>query len=473
MINPFPTIHPIYGIYFCYGAAFLVLSFSIGMKNMKGSNLRLADCLWLLAAFGLVHGIHEIVGIYPLIEGEHLNLDEQYNIAILSIVLLIVSYMFLLQFGLSLSPEYKRKRMMWTIGSNTVLCVLCALFVWMHEFGSKMEILRQVEFGVRNTFGLFGGLSVAYGLITYSYSSEMENLPYSIARNIYYAGIVFAAYAFFTSSVFFAFARFLNIPPELFRGGTAALIAYYIIKALNIFDLETRKKVEDQARQLVQSEKLASLGRLAASIAHEINNPLTNASLGIQLLKSKGVNISGQAFGEQIDAVEKNIDRAAVIVRELLLFSRKRQKTFTSLNINDVIAASLALTKYKLKTVVLEQNLARVPDIMGDRETLKQVFINVLSNAVEAMPQGGRISISTMVRENMVEARIVDTGTGIAEEDLSRVLEPFFSAKEDGSGVGLGLFISYGIIQQHQGHIKITSTVGQGTTVSIQIPKVP
>ena len=386
----------------------------------------------------------------------------------ISVALSIGSFIFLLQFGLSLVHADKRKRMKWTVGTYAAVCIFWIAFMGLRGLGSNMQALRQVELVASNTFGLIGGLVAAYGMDLYS--REIKNVNYAASRNFHYAGILFAFFAFFESFIFSDIAQRFRLPTELSRTGVIVLTAYFIMKALNIFDVETRKKVEDQARRLVQSEKLASLGQLAAGIAHEINNPLANASLGLHLLRSKLVNSGGQPLVEQINAVEKNIDRAAEIAQELQLFARERQTAFATLNINEVIAGALTLTKYKLKKVVLEQNLAMVPDVMGDYGKLIQVFINVLSNALEAMPGGGRISISTSLRDNMVEARIVDTGIGIAEENLSKVFEPFFTTKEVGSGTGLGLSISYGIIQQHQGHIKITSTVGQGTTVIIQIP---
>jgi two-component system NtrC family sensor kinase len=279
-----------------------------------------------------------------------------------------------------------------------------------------------------------------------------------------------AAYAFFTSYVFVAIARFLNVSPELFRGIAAVLITYFIMKALNVFDIETRLRVEDQARALVQAEKLASLGQLAAGIAHEINNPLTNVSLEIQMLRNELGGDCGQLIRERFNNMEKHVDRAAVIAQELLQFSHKREAELLPLNINEVITNALAQMKHKLRTVVIERDRTLVPDVMGDRGKLEQVFINILSNAVDSMPEGGTISISTLLREGMVEASVADTGTGIASENLSKVFEPFFTTKEIGSGTGLGLSICYGIIKQHQGSIDLSSIVGQGATVTIKIP---
>jgi len=470
MINPFSTIEPIHLLYFSYGSAFLFLAFSIGTKNLKGSNLRIAGSLWLLAMFGLAHGVRGIVEIYPLVEGGHLALDELFYIEIIDTALLISSYLFLLQFGLSLSVQNKRIRAIWTAVSYAALCIILVLFVELHDTKSRMLTVMQVEFGARNTFGLLGGLLAAYGMIAYSYSSEIKNLNSAISRNIYYAGIALACHALLTATFISALSGLLNVPSELFRAGAAVLIAYFIVKALNIFDVETRLQVEKQARYLAESEKMVLLGQLAAGIAHEINNPLTNASLGIQMLRSRLGNDSDPALKERINSVEKNIDRASVIARELLQFSRQREVEFHLLNINAVISDALAQMKHKLGTIVIERGQAPVPTIRGDKGKLEQVFINIFSNAADSMPEGGRITISTLLKEGMVEAMVADTGSGISSENMVRVFDTLFTTKEAGSGTGLGLSLCKEIIRQHLGSIDISSIEGQGTTVTIKIP---
>jgi len=247
--------------------------------------------------------------------------------------------------------------------------------------------------------------------------------------------------------------------------------AYFIIKALNIIDIETRRRIEQQTRFLVQTEKLSSLGQLAAGIAHEINNPLTNASLTIQTLKNRmKKHGEPQETIDKLDKVEKNIDRASVIAQELLQFSRQRETEFVPLDINSIVRSSLTLLEYKLTNAVLHSNLEPVQEVMGDRGKLEQMFINILANSLEAMPSKGEIFIASSQKNGWAEICVSDTGTGIIKENLSRVFDPFFTTKELGSGTGLGLSICYGIIKQHHGHITISSIPGQGTTVTIKIP---
>jgi two-component system NtrC family sensor kinase len=138
--------------------------------------------------------------------------------------------------------------------------------------------------------------------------------------------------------------------------------------------------------------------------------------------------------------------------------------------VNDVVRGALTLMKYKLRDTIVHHDLGPVRNVTGDLGKMEQVIINILSNAVDAMPEGGNISIITEQQGDVVRMRISDTGDGIPQENLSRVFDPFFTTKETGTGTGLGLSICYGIVKQHQGTIEINSIVEQGTTVTVHLP---
>jgi len=470
MFNHFANIPSIYLIYLFYGAAFFFLGITIVMKDMRSSDLKLARSLWLLGLFGFTHGVHEWLQIYPLLEGEHLAVRDIYQVKAVALGLLFVSFFCLVQFGSALIRATHTRRMGWLSWLPAALLILWVAYIEHRGFTMDLQFLRQASIGLRHTFGLAGGLLTAYGLV--AYSREIRHLSRFVSDKFYYAGITFGFYAVVAGVLSSDFAPFLPVPVEVFRGLSAILIAYLIIKALNIFDVEMREKIEQQARRLVQTEKLASLGQLAAGIAHEINNPLTNASLAIQMLKTRlkadGCSVDGAI--EKLNAVERNIDRASVIARELLQFSRQRDEEFSLFNINSVIHGTLTLLQYKLKDIVVRQNLADSPEVKGDPGKLEQVFINILSNSREAMPRGGVITISTEQGGGQVRVKITDTGIGIPEKKLSRVFDPFFTTKEIGMGTGLGLSICYGIVQRHRGTIEISSREGKGTTVLIILP---
>ena len=470
MFNLFANINPLYFLYLLYGASFLFLGVSIATKDMKGSDLRIADSLWLLGAFGFLHGAHEWLYLGTWIEGKNLSSQQILAARAADSALLVLSFIFLLQFGLSLLRVLDNRRMQWARTMPVVLFSLWIIYLLQQGFHLDIPFLRRANTGARYTFGIAGGFLTSYGLI--AYARDTTAMSRAVSQRFYYAGISFIFYALL-EGLFISGYRVpvLRIPIELLRTIAAILIMYFVSRALNMCDIETRNKIKQQARLLVQAEKLSSLGQLAVGIAHEINNPLANASLGIQTLKQKLHRTEKDSeIIDRLAAVENNIDRASLIAQEMLQFSRKGRETYVPLDINDVLTSSLTLLQYKLQNITLTKELAPLPDIMGDPVKLEQVFINILSNSIEAMPKGGKICIASQQENAMVEVRITDTGSGVSAENQSRVFEPFFTTKDIGSGTGMGLFVSYGIIRQHHGTIELSSMPGKGTTATIKIP---
>lgn len=471
MFNLFANINSIHFLYLLYGASFLFLGVSITAKDMKGSNLKLGESLWALSSFGFIHGAHEWLELGMWIERKNLSYEQIFSAETVAVGLLILSFIFLTQFGLTLISVV-HKRCLWSFKAAITACLfLLWLLYILHDGGLQgLHFLMRADIGARYTFGFVGGLLTSYGLI--AYSREIRTMSRPVSRWLNYAGVTFSFYAFFAGM--FSSRYTMPLVPvriEFLRGVAVIIITYCICKALNIFDIETREKIKQQERFLVQARKLSSLGQLAAGIAHEINNPLTNALLGIQAIKNKLSNgETAKNVVSRLRAVERNIERASLIAQELLKFSHTRGEHFHLLNINNAIKSSLTLLQYKLHDVALTQELASVPDVMGDPVKLEEVFINILSNSIESMPEGGKLYIGSFSKDGMIEVRITDTGCGISEENQSRVFEPFFTTKDVGSGTGLGLSMSYGIISQHHGFIELTSKPGEGTTATIKIP---
>ena len=471
LYNLFVSIPLEYPLYFFYGASFFFLGISISVTNMKGSDLKLANGLWMLGVFGFMYGAHEWLEIYPLIRGEQLSLQDIYLVKMILLYLLLFSLYFLLQFGLSLISTFDDRQMKWIKSLLFIFIISLAAFIWERSSQVNMLFLWNMELGIRYALGSMAGLTTAFGLITYA--NKTKNLSRRVSVNFFYAGAAFTFYGIFGGMFVFHITSFdLYLMASFLRGLAAVFITFFILKALNIFNIENRQKIEHQTRILVQAEKLSSLGRLAAGISHEINTLLLNASRGIQTLKKQlpGNNIEPDDALKEIEAVEMNVDRAAMIAGELLQSYQKEGLNFAPVNINDVIDIALKLLEHKMKDIVLERNHAHVPDIMGDQDKLVLVLSNVLTNSVEAMPKGGWMRISTVKKHDMVQVSVSDTGSGIPKENLSMVFDPFFTTKEIGSGIGLGLTISYGVIQQHQGEIDIFAAAGKGTTVIIKVP---
>ncbi|MGD1108509.1 MAG: ATP-binding protein [Terracidiphilus sp.] len=225
--------------------------------------------------------------------------------------------------------------------------------------------------------------------------------------------------------------------------------------------------------QLAQADKLTSIGLLAAGVAHEINTPLAVISSYAQMLAKQ---LRGDArLSPVLDKITQQSFRAAEIANGLLNFSRTSTTEFRSTDLNQVVRDTLSLLEHQFKTaqILVDLELAdELPPIHGNPGKLQQVFLNLLLNAKDAMPGGGRLRIATLVNGH-VEAIISDSGSGIAPEHLKRIYDPFFTTKNlpgDRRGTGLGLSVSYGIIQEHAGKIHVESAIGAGTTFHLEFP---
>jgi PAS domain S-box-containing protein len=237
-------------------------------------------------------------------------------------------------------------------------------------------------------------------------------------------------------------------------------------------DITERISLESQ---LAQADKLSSIGLLAAGVAHEINTPLAVISSYAQMLSKQ---MKGDArLGPVLDKITQQSFRAAEIANGLLNFSRTSTTEFRETNLNQVIRDTLSLLEHQFKTAQINVELdlvEQLPSINGNPGKLQQVFLNLLLNAKEAMPEGGRLRVATLVNGH-VEALVTDSGAGIAPEHLKRIYDPFFTTKTtpkpgDRRGTGLGLSVSYGIIQEHAGKIHVESAIGSGTTFHLEFP---
>ncbi len=233
-------------------------------------------------------------------------------------------------------------------------------------------------------------------------------------------------------------------------------------------DITEKVLLEDQ---LLQAEKLSSIGLLAAGIAHEVNTPIAGISSYTQMLL-RDTPASDQRK-PILEKIEKQTFRAAEIVNGLLNFSRMNASEFKALDINQLINDSLALLNHQLQQnhIKIESRFDEsLPPVYGNTGKLQQVFVNLFLNARDAMPSGGELAVQTGMNESMIIVDISDTGTGIPVENLKRIFDPFFTTKALGKGTGLGLAVTYGIIQEHGGRIFVDSDAGKGTHFRLKLP---
>jgi two-component system, NtrC family, sensor kinase len=235
--------------------------------------------------------------------------------------------------------------------------------------------------------------------------------------------------------------------------------------------LERTAALERSQAHLVRSEKLSSLGRLSASIAHEINNPLagilTTSKLLIRNISDPQDPVQASTL-RLLRLVERETERCTAIVRNLLGFARERPLTLTDADVNAALeeALFLAANQLTLQNIVVERDLGTLPPLSADFGQLRQAFANVVINAADAMPHGGTLRVRSryVSASDEVCVEIADSGIGIPKEQLARVFEPFFTSKV--KGTGLGLAVVYGIVQRHSGRVTMDSVVGVGTTVT-------
>jgi len=241
-----------------------------------------------------------------------------------------------------------------------------------------------------------------------------------------------------------------------------------LVTSLNNMLSELNKR----SRQLIQAQKLASLGRLTSGVAHELNNPLNNISTSIQILIEEIEEDDLEYKKELLVGAEKEVERGKEIVRSLLEFARERTLTLKQVNFKDLVDSAIKHVKSEIPdNIHLKMEVPNnIQATVGLR--IKSVIINLITNAVHAMKDGGEITIKAKNEfdKDGFSFQVIDTGEGIPQNITTKIFDPFFTTKEVGKGSGLGLSITYGIMEQHSGNISVSSEVGKGTTFTCFLP---
>ncbi len=318
---------------------------------------------------------------------------------------------------------------------------------------------------------------------------------------VMYAALVFRVPGSLVSSFVFLCvvlprALFVSPYPEallrpLVFVGFAAVISLLVATQLNLLDKERKARDELSAAykevaeahewlqnnwdKLAQSERLGSLGQMAASLAHEINNPLAAVHVFSQLL-SKQVgndNISKETILEYLSKMDSALMRGTRLVQNLQDFGRQTPPSLNLININEVVDRALTLTSYLAKPYrvqVFKELDPSLPKLMGDFEQLQHVCANLILNAVQATTEAGRVTVRTSAEDGWLKIEIEDTGCGISPDNMKKLFTPFFTTKPGGEGVGLGLAVAQRIVQLHQGKIEVHSEEGKGTKFTVHLP---
>ncbi len=237
------------------------------------------------------------------------------------------------------------------------------------------------------------------------------------------------------------------------------------------------EELENNQEDLVQARKIAAIGTFTAGIAHELNNPINNIALTAESFREEYINRMDDGCTEMIDDIISQAERAADIVKNLLDFSRTENPVFSKIAPEQILNSTIALVKNQFKMVGLrlETSVSRdLPLVRGNLGNLQQVFTNLLQNAIQATPQGGKIAmhVARSQVQGYISFTVEDTGSGIPADIQHKIFEPFFSTKEVGKGTGLGLAVSYSIIKRHGGRLEVFSEAGRGARFTVLLPHV-
>jgi len=238
---------------------------------------------------------------------------------------------------------------------------------------------------------------------------------------------------------------------------------------------KVKEKTEELKRSqtyLFQSEKLAGIGQLAAGVAHEMRNPLGVIATSLYYLKDI-LSPQDKNVKRHFEIMDAEIVRCQIIINNLLEFSRKSEKEIELVDVNRLLKMSLSLLEKDLlvRDIRLIKEMSNIPEILANMDEMKQVFLNLILNATQSMPKGGKLKVKTSrAGKEKITIRIEDTGAGIRKEDLSEIFNPFFTTKAPGEGTGLGLSLVHSVIESYHGTIQVESKEGEGTSFIIELP---
>lgn len=246
-----------------------------------------------------------------------------------------------------------------------------------------------------------------------------------------------------------------------------------IISLNNAFKRMMKELELRQIRLIAKSEKLASMGTMLSGLAHQINNPLSNIYTSCQILHEEIEEDNIEYKKELLEQIEEEIERARVLTKSLLDFSKTKEFKSEFLPLKELVEDTLRLLRGDIPPKV-EVSVNVPPDIWinANKQLLEHALLNIIKNSVEAIPDEGRVSVSAErnTEANTIDIKIQDTGSGIEADNIGRIFEPFFTIKDEGKGTGLGLFVSHEIISEHKGTIQVKSAIGKGTTFIINLP---
>lgn len=462
----------IFLIYLFYGAVFFAIGVAITSRHKTIATLRIASTFWFFALFAFFHAFHEWLELFLEMSRRE---DDAVMLLVQNVNLLLVfsSFLFLLFFGINLLQSIKPtlRLLLWGVG---LLLLLSSLFLLLiHLPLNKRELIDFIDYSIRKIIG-FPATMIA-GVAFYHYARFLKALSKKGAGSFMGASMALFVYGAFTGLIPSTTHIIYGVPVELFRGGAAFIILHFIMYGLDVFVTQREENIAERLKSSARAERLSSLGRMAAGIAHEINNPLANVSLQLEMLTSE-LTAAGlpEKTMDRLAVIRKSVSRSATIARELLLFASDQDAghVFEPCRMVEIINSAWQLTAPRSDAyhLVITPEAHTDATIHGVRLKLEELFVNLFLNAMDAMDEGGTVFISIIMNEGNTLVTIRDQGKGIAPEKIPMVMEPFFTTKDTGQGTGLGLSICHSIMEAHGGVIDFRSEPGKGTTVMLSFP---
>ena len=459
----------IFLVFLPYGAVFFAIGVAITSRRKTFANLTIAGLFWLLAAFAFIHALHEWLEMY-----RHLQLTQNSEILVyvrhISLFMALVSFLFLFMFGVRLINTLAATLKPWP---SLFFAIMVLFFfthlAWLHPWEDP-TLLRTIEYDMRRLIALPATLLTATGF--FIYARKLIGQGFRGAYNFIGAGSAFVAYGICTGAI--PSGTVLVLPIEVWRATSAFIILHFLMYALDTFMDQREEMITERLQLAANSEKLSAIGRLAAGVAHEINNPLANASLQLEMLRQHNeVKVLPENIAGRLNTIEKSIDKSSHIARELLIFAggKTPDVKHAQVSLGSVITSAWEMAAYRSSNHQFINHIPTLPPIEGNNIKLEELFLNLFLNALDAMPEGGTLEVHGWKAADEIVIQVTDTGSGISEENLARVMEPFFTTKEVGQGTGLGLSICYGIMNQHGGTIEIAPrSAVRGIQITLTFP---
>ncbi|WP_073585469.1 sensor histidine kinase [Vibrio quintilis] len=451
----------IFKVYLIYGLACFSVFASVFFRNLRKSRIHIAGVLPLLAAFGLIHGIHEWSELYLVIFRNEAGAIK--HVETLKTIKLCLSFVFLSLFAWQMLNLTSWRYTRWLKGGMVaVLVIFIAGLVLRYDMNSYQVYIAHTREQIRWFFALGGGL--LSGLAVHSYANILEEEGYGASLPFKLMGLALAGYGLF-AGLFSVDAGLWVLVCQTFWAVCITVTLWY---ALRVFDRERDSQTEAALHQLHQDAKLKELGELISAVAHEIKTPVSSAMVSCDLLSRQLPD--DENYHRQINRIMNSLTRAAEISHEVLNYAHHKPVKHEKVRLCDTIGAAVQLNQYRLTQFELRLEADEQLVVDGDSGLLEEVISNFISNAIDASQEDDkRIKIRCFRDKLNAVVQVLDYGDGIAPDMMHKVTQPFFTTKPKGEGTGMGLSLCRQIISRHGGELLLRNH-SEGFVAEMRLP---